>query len=597
MSVWAVASLPHSHKHSIIESMVSLGHYVQKIGTMRTVKRVLLFATSLLLVVAIGAVPFLKMTSQPVFADTVTTNDLPFTPTAMAASSDGTYVVATQNDNDHAAYFSSDSGATWTQTSTTFTSTPAQTLVASADGQTLFGIGGRYDHSVDGGANWTFSTLTYYSSLSYAPATNKLYGLTGDSSSIVVSSDFGQTWTTAYSAPSGYSFNSVSFSSDGSRLYDVLIDNSSFTTTVNVSTDDGATWTLFQQSDDPNHVDVAVYANGGDSLAVIAEYNLTSGTADVYQVTSDAGATWSAMTTPLPDSSPSPIFYFSGTNTYNYVSGTTLYHVKIGTSPSAPTITSAGSATASSIVVSWSTPSAGSSPITDYTVEYSTDGATWHTFVSSPSTATTRTVTGLTSSQTYSFRVSAVSNDGTSAPSATVSAATLAATSSGGQTAAPSRTGTSTGSTNSTPSSDTTTPPATSDTTTPTIEESGNTLADGSTISSTPTFSGTANPYDTVTVTVHSDPVTCTATADASGKWSCQIKSALASGQHTVLVAITSYVDGAIQNLGPYTVSVPATAVMEPAAQSAAFPWWVVIAGIGLAVIIIAVVIARRIRK
>jgi len=56
----------------------------------------------------------------------------------------------------------------------------------------------------------------------------------------------------------------------------------------------------------------------------------------------------------------------------------------------------------------------GGIPITDYTVQYSSNGgSTWSVFSHSPSTATSVTVTGLTNGTSYVFRVAAVDSSGT----------------------------------------------------------------------------------------------------------------------------------------------------------------------------------------
>ena len=86
--------------------------------------------------------------------------------------------------------------------------------------------------------------------------------------------------------------------------------------------------------------------------------------------------------------------------------------------PSAPLNLSGASAT-NAIDLTWSTPSApGSSPITDYRIEYGTNaGGPFITFDDGVSTDTSTTVTGLTNGVTYYFRVTAVNavGDGTSA--------------------------------------------------------------------------------------------------------------------------------------------------------------------------------------
>ena len=70
-----------------------------------------------------------------------------------------------------------------------------------------------------------------------------------------------------------------------------------------------------------------------------------------------------------------------------------------------------------------------------------------------------------------------------------------------------------------------------------------------------PTFSGMAAPHATVTVTVHSDPVSCTATASDTGSWSCTLPKALPAGSHTVFVRVVNP-DETVDELGPYPVTV-----------------------------------------
>jgi hypothetical protein len=76
---------------------------------------------------------------------------------------------------------------------------------------------------------------------------------------------------------------------------------------------------------------------------------------------------------------------------------------------------------AASVPLSWSAPADGGSPITDYSVQYSTDDATWSTFAHG-STATTTTVTGLSNGTLYYFRVAAVNAAGTGTYSASATA-------------------------------------------------------------------------------------------------------------------------------------------------------------------------------
>ena len=76
----------------------------------------------------------------------------------------------------------------------------------------------------------------------------------------------------------------------------------------------------------------------------------------------------------------------------------------------------------SEVLLSWSAPLSGSSPITDYVVQYSINGLNWTTFADGVSDATTATVTGLSNGTLYHLRVAAVSDVGTGLFSNSVSA-------------------------------------------------------------------------------------------------------------------------------------------------------------------------------
>ena len=96
--------------------------------------------------------------------------------------------------------------------------------------------------------------------------------------------------------------------------------------------------------------------------------------------------------------------------------------------PAAPTSVTATGGNAQA-TVSWTAPSVlAQTPITDYTVQYSTNsGTTWTTFTRAASTATSATVTGLTNGTAYVFKVSATNGVGTSSYSTASSAVTPAA--------------------------------------------------------------------------------------------------------------------------------------------------------------------------
>jgi hypothetical protein len=78
-----------------------------------------------------------------------------------------------------------------------------------------------------------------------------------------------------------------------------------------------------------------------------------------------------------------------------------------------------------SVAVTWVAPTnIGTAPLTDYTIQYSSNGGgSWTTFADGVSTATSTTVTGLTNLTSYIFRVAALNHNGPgpwSAPSAPV---------------------------------------------------------------------------------------------------------------------------------------------------------------------------------
>ncbi len=76
------------------------------------------------------------------------------------------------------------------------------------------------------------------------------------------------------------------------------------------------------------------------------------------------------------------------------------------------------------VSLSWTAPS-GSPALTDYVIEYTTNGTTWVQFSHQASTTASITVTGLTNNLAHSFRVSPVNSDGIGTPSAIVTGTPL----------------------------------------------------------------------------------------------------------------------------------------------------------------------------
>jgi hypothetical protein len=105
-----------------------------------------------------------------------------------------------------------------------------------------------------------------------------------------------------------------------------------------------------------------------------------------------------------------------------YAGNTKSFTISVSaTAPVAPTGLAA-TAGNGSVALSWTAGSNGGSTITDYLIEYSTDGSTWLTFSDGTSTSTSATVSGLTNGTAYSFRVSAINSVNTGSASNVLSA-------------------------------------------------------------------------------------------------------------------------------------------------------------------------------
>ncbi|MDB5159900.1 MAG: hypothetical protein JWO99_163 [Candidatus Saccharibacteria bacterium] len=126
-------------------------------------------------------------------------------------------------------------------------------------------------------------------------------------------------------------------------------------------------------------------------------------------------------------------------------------------------------------------------------------------------------------------------------------------------------------------------------------------ISDTPVISTMPTFTGFAPAGSKVTVVVHSDPVTCSTTADENGKWSCTLTEKLPVGSHSVYVTVATPENKTVE-LGPYAVTVsdeqPVTVTSDTATASTKqpdFPWlWVIIGGVLLVAVTIGIIGVNR---
>jgi len=142
------------------------------------------------------------------------------------------------------------------------------------------------------------------------------------------------------------------------------------------------------------------------------------------------------------------------------------------------------------------------------------------------------------------------------------------------------------------------------ETATVTLTSGGLEITEKPTLSKLPTFSGIAPAFSKVVVTVHSDPVICETTADATGHWTCTLDKELPTGNHTVAIAVVDP-QGNETKVGPYDFAVAnmdttdtadeATPVAIAEASKAAFPWaWVIAGAAALILIVVAAVMTRR---
>lgn len=89
------------------------------------------------------------------------------------------------------------------------------------------------------------------------------------------------------------------------------------------------------------------------------------------------------------------------------------YNITVQAPPSVP-LNLTATAGNKQVSLSWNTPNSdGGVSITDYIVQYSTDGNTWTIFNDGVSTSTSATVTGLTNGTLYYFQVAAINSIGT----------------------------------------------------------------------------------------------------------------------------------------------------------------------------------------
>ena len=222
---------------------------------------------------------------------------------AVASSSDGTILIATEtyDNNPGYIYTSSDSGATWTQQAGVG-SHYWRSVASSSDGAKLFAVelSGYIYTSTDSGATWAqqasagnrdWRSFTSSADGTKLAAVEEEYDqLAQDSIGeyIYTSTDSGTTWVRQPTAGSFY-WQSAASSSDGAKLVAININWPDY---IYASSDSGATWTQLTNSGRRYWSGLASSTDGMKLLAAECG-NATGG---YLYSSSDAGATWHQQT-------------------------------------------------------------------------------------------------------------------------------------------------------------------------------------------------------------------------------------------------------------------------------------------------------------
>lgn len=398
-------------------------------------------------------------------------------PLSLALSEDGKYqVLSSVTDG---IYISSDEGWYWTKTLDAATNAFEFAAVAiTADGSTMYAAtqgpyssqntvinGGYLYKSSDYGLTWTQLTSAgtkLWSKIAVSDDGTKLIAITEATTGYVngiyevtknpelfYSTNSGSSWT---NQRADAFWNSVTISSDGSRMWAGSLESGAW-----FSSNSGTTWT---QKRSVGNRSLSASADGRVVIAIEGS---------TLKMTSDTGTTWSTVTRPaagvggtimagvavsgngknlvlavnngflLLSNNAGASWIQSDYN--NFYAGSYLQYsadlsvwisrdglhlasvlndskdIEENTinAPSAPSPLNV-SVASTNASLSWSTPSSeGDAAISDYSIQYSTDGIRWSTFAHTASTSTSATITGLTNGTAYQFRVAGINAWGTGA--------------------------------------------------------------------------------------------------------------------------------------------------------------------------------------
>ena len=365
--------------------------------------------------------------------------------TTLDTSADGVKIVAAVASGN--IYTSADSGVTWIAR-TAAGSRAWKSVASSYDGTRLVAatVSGNIYTSADSGVTW--STRTAAGSRNWADVDISGDGMkliaavtgTSGSRSVYTSVDAGATWASVTNLSSAINWTAVAISGDGNSIA-AANSSGSFSGVVVVSHDAGANW---ESGAGYRNWSSIAFSNDGDEFVAVSSSdeqmfvyrkddddpwditNLTGATNAValsgdgttiavsrpngeIALSADYGITWSDQSAAGVKEWADVALTTDGKKLTAVATNEYAYSGSVVLSANAPT-NLVGVAGNEQVALTWTAPTNnGGTAITDYKIEYSSNGGNqWNEFSHSASTATAQTVTGLVNGYEYIFRVSAV---------------------------------------------------------------------------------------------------------------------------------------------------------------------------------------------
>jgi photosystem II stability/assembly factor-like uncharacterized protein len=218
---------------------------------------------------------------------------------SVVSSADGTKLAGAQN-YDGFIFTSTDSGLTWAQTSA-----PRRTwlfMTSSTNGTKLAAVGQNGQPgpiqiyaSVDSGKTWSLTSApaTNWNALAASADGTKLVAATGGNGSFYTSTDSGTNWTQQTNAPNIW-WAGVASSADGTKLAAIATANAGIYTSTNA----GINWTPRTNAPNANWYCIAASADGTTLVAAIKSGFGAGAPGPIYTST-NSGVTWTSNSVPV----------------------------------------------------------------------------------------------------------------------------------------------------------------------------------------------------------------------------------------------------------------------------------------------------------